>query len=346
MLNLSIIVPIYNVDKYLKNCIESILSQTFNDYELILVNDGSTDCSGEICNYYKSIDSRIKVIHQENRGVSSARNKGIHLAKGKYIAFVDPDDEIEATMYEKMIEKCLKNDLDIVVCKIKTYNQILNYTQESIIWKKDIGYLNKEKIQKKLIPAILTEGSYSMISSVNKVYKASIFKDNKLYFNEKMNHGEDARLNLLLIQNINSLEFIDEALYNYYIRNTLSLTKRFSENRYNEIVENKEFGISMCKKYNIKNVNGYIEEYINNSLNFIQDIFKSNLSNEKRKYKVLQILNDDNFHKCLLSSSQPSIYCKMLKICCLSKRYKLVETIINIKLKLMNYKNKGEVYEN
>lgn len=103
---ISIIVPIYNVEKYLPKCIESILSQTFTNFELILVNDGSKDRSGIICDEYASKDNRIKVIHKENGGVSSARNSGVDLASGKYIGFVDPDDYIKKDMYERLHYLC------------------------------------------------------------------------------------------------------------------------------------------------------------------------------------------------------------------------------------------------
>ena len=99
---ISIIVPIYNVELYLEKCIESIINQTYKDIEVILINDGSTDKSGIICDKYAKIDDRIIVLHKENGGVSSARNKGLDIAKGDYIAFVDPDDYIEPNMYEEM----------------------------------------------------------------------------------------------------------------------------------------------------------------------------------------------------------------------------------------------------
>ncbi|MEG1313359.1 MAG: glycosyltransferase, partial [Bacilli bacterium] len=100
---LSIIVPVYNVDKYINKCIESILAQTFTDFELLLVNDGSLDSSGSICDEYEKKDSRIKVFHKENGGVSSARNLGLENARGEWIAFVDGDDWISPEMYKKLL---------------------------------------------------------------------------------------------------------------------------------------------------------------------------------------------------------------------------------------------------
>lgn len=113
---ISIIVPIYNVEKYLSKCVDSILNQSFKDFELILVNDGSTDESGKICDAYSLKDKRIKVIHQSNKGVGSACNVGINCAIGEYIAFIDPDDYIHENMYEILYKASIKDEADIVIC--------------------------------------------------------------------------------------------------------------------------------------------------------------------------------------------------------------------------------------
>ena len=118
MPELSIIVPVYKVEPYLPKCIDSILAQTFTDFELILVDDGSPDHCGEICDEYAARDERIIVIHQENRGVSAARNAGLDIARGKYIGFVDSDDWIHPEMYEKMIRIAVSNAALIVGCEV------------------------------------------------------------------------------------------------------------------------------------------------------------------------------------------------------------------------------------
>ena len=124
MPKISVIVPVYNVEKYLRKCIESILNQTFREFELILVDDGSTDSSGKICDEYALKDSRIKVIHKENGGASSARNAGLDVAKGEYIGFVDSDDWIEMDMYGELYRLIKENNTDISVCGI---NNIKRY---------------------------------------------------------------------------------------------------------------------------------------------------------------------------------------------------------------------------
>ena len=116
---ISIIVPVYKVEKYIHKCIDSILAQTFTDFELILVDDGSPDNCGKICDEYAKEDSRIVVIHKDNGGVSDARNIGISRANGEYIGFVDSDDYIDKDMYKNLYESCLNNKADISIIGIK-----------------------------------------------------------------------------------------------------------------------------------------------------------------------------------------------------------------------------------
>ena len=114
----SIIIPIYNVENYLEQCIISVVHQTYKNLEIILVNDGSPDNSGKICDDFALMDKRIKVIHKMNGGLSSARNAGIDIAKGEYLGFVDSDDTIEPFMYEKLMTAIKRDGIDLAVCAI------------------------------------------------------------------------------------------------------------------------------------------------------------------------------------------------------------------------------------
>lgn len=121
MVKVSVIVPIYNVEEYINKCIKSILNQTFKDFELILIDDGSTDNSGDICDTYKSIDDRVYVIHKENGGLSDARNFGIDYATGKFLYFIDGDDFIQEDTLESMYESIMKTNSDIAICNMIRY---------------------------------------------------------------------------------------------------------------------------------------------------------------------------------------------------------------------------------
>ena len=133
---LSVIIPVYNVEDYLYRCIDSISKQTLIDLEIILINDGSTDTSGIICNDFADKDNRIKVIHQKNAGVSVARNKGVEIAIGDYVTFVDSDDWIEPTMYEEMFKTTLQNNsLDVVMCDFVNVRKNTKEKTSSLYWQ-------------------------------------------------------------------------------------------------------------------------------------------------------------------------------------------------------------------
>ena len=114
--SISIIVPIYNAEKYIHRCLDSILAQTYKNFELILINDGSIDNRGKICDEYSQRDNRIKVIHKNNGGVASARQCGIENAKGEYTIHIDPDDWVESNMLEELYNKAIKEKADVVIC--------------------------------------------------------------------------------------------------------------------------------------------------------------------------------------------------------------------------------------
>lgn len=142
---ISIIIPIYNVEKYLNKCIDSILNQTYSDLEIILVDDGSTDKSSEICEYYKEIDNRIRVIHKKNGGLSEARNVGIDIAKGEYIAFLDSDDWADENLYKRLYQLSQKYSSDISMCSFKwvqNEKEVLNKIDEEIVYS-NLEALNK-----------------------------------------------------------------------------------------------------------------------------------------------------------------------------------------------------------
>ena len=149
-----------------------------------------------------------------------------------------------------------------------------------------------------------------------------------------MNHGEDARFNLLLIQEANSIEFVDEPLYNYYIRDRISLTRTFNRYFYDQILDNKKFGQYLFKKFNISNNKRYKEEYMNNTINFIHDLIFSNIDSIEKKQLTLNIINDKEFIEDLHEYNSPTLYYKLLKIALKSKYYLFIKGIIIGKQKI------------
>lgn len=158
---ISIVVPIYNVEKYLDQCVKSIINQTYKNLEIILVNDGSIDNSGKICDKYKRQDNRVIVIHKENGGSSDARNVGIQIATGKYIGFVDSDDYIEKDMYEFLYNNMINENADISCC-----NRFLLWSNKKQIYgeKKYYAVMNsKEAIKKSCEIGYIGVSAYKII---------------------------------------------------------------------------------------------------------------------------------------------------------------------------------------
>ena len=205
---ISIIVPVYNVEPYLKRCVESILGQTYTNLELLLIDDGSTDGSEELCDYYRKIDTRVRVFHKNNGGVSAARNVGLLECRGEYIAFVDADDWVELIMYQKMIELLEDSNADFAVCNEKRIYSV-NNTAVSNHWP---GMRN---------PEVLEGGDiYKKVLSCsaviwNKVFKSYLLEG--LEFNTSMHYGEDCVFLIDVIKRANKAIIIPEVLYNYYI---------------------------------------------------------------------------------------------------------------------------------
>lgn len=212
MSKISIIVPVYNVERYLSKCVDSILNQTFTDFELILIDDGSTDNSGKICDEYSEKDERIKVIHKENEGLSSARNAGIDIAVGKCLGFVDSDDYIEKDMYEILYRDICQDGVDIAICGF--YNQY-----------KDKCYEDKYILEKCVLDAeeafklaLMSRGI--SLSAVNKLYRKEIFKGKKFPLGKTY---EDAFLVPELIISSNKISYNPVAKY-YYVHRANSIT--------------------------------------------------------------------------------------------------------------------------
>lgn len=168
---ISVIIPVYNVEKYLSKCVDSIINQTYTELEIILIDDGSTDSSGKICDSYCNLDKRIKVVHQNNRGLSYARNIGIELATGKYISFIDSDDWIENNMFEKLYNLADLYDADIVQGDyIRVFNELDN---KKIHIKEEFNILNSEEM---LLNLYNKEVMIKNIVVWNKLYKAKLFE--------------------------------------------------------------------------------------------------------------------------------------------------------------------------
>ena len=206
---ISVVVPVYNVEEYLRQCLDSILTQTYRDLELILVDDGSTDASGEICEEYAAKDSRVKVVRRRNGGMAAARNTGLDLVSGEYVAFVDSDDYICETMFETLRRAIVENDADLAQCNFERVKDdgkpAPSRLQAPPLFD---GVLSSENALEKLAG----QNSFAYNCVWNKLYKAELFKELRFPIVEIC---EDNFFTYKLFFACSKVAFVSEKLYRY-----------------------------------------------------------------------------------------------------------------------------------
>jgi glycosyltransferase involved in cell wall biosynthesis len=210
-IKVSVIIPVYNAEKYLVDCIESLLSQTLKECEFIFINDGSIDNSLEILKKYKKKDGRIILVDQENQGVSSARNNGLRVAIGEFVGFVDADDYIEEDMYEVLYNSAKLAGTDVVISNFE--NEIEG---KKVIIKYPFllnDKLNKEYIELEVLPYFIRTDNLNTVC--NKIFSNQIIIRNKIQFPEKVTLGEDGLFNITFFYHATSMMYINYSGYHY-----------------------------------------------------------------------------------------------------------------------------------
>lgn len=216
---ISVVVPVYNVAPYLKRCIDSIISQTYQNMEIILVDDGSTDGSSELCDKFQDQDRRIKVIHKANGGLVSARKAGIVESRGEYVAYVDSDDWIECGMYQQMVKQMVQNNADIVTSGL--YRNYSNNIVEEFDNTQE-GVYDLERIKKELLPQFMYTGKFYEaginIHIYNKLFNRKLLLKHQLGVDDSIRVGEDAALVYPYILDAKKIVIIHKCFYHYCIR--------------------------------------------------------------------------------------------------------------------------------
>lgn len=230
----SVIVPVYNVELYVRTCVESIMSQTYRELEIILVNDGSTDASGKILDDVKQKDKRVKVIHKKNNGVSSARNAGLDLATGDFIMFIDSDDWIDERMIEKLVLVAKNHDVDIVTCGMR----YLNMKGVAHEMPYDYHPLDRKLTTREASYEIIKELAYGGGSLCCRLIKRSLTLDER--FIERMRVSEDQDWLFRVVKKASSMMYIPGSFYNIRIRSGSATTKSHKSDSYDIELVNKE----------------------------------------------------------------------------------------------------------
>ena len=237
----SIVIPVYNVEKYIERCLKSILNQTLDSIEVIVIDDGSTDKSGLICDEYSKRYDNIRVFHKENGGVSSARNLGITVAKGEYITFADPDDFLNKDMYKILYENAKNNNSDITICSVNEIRENVIDTEDNT--GKIIKYSKKDAINGYFNDIYPFNHNYLW----NKLFKRAMFDEVKL--NEEIAYQEDSEIMIKLLNSSDKIIYIGKPLYNYDLREGSLSSGKISKGKIT--AERAFYNIYEYTRYNI-----------------------------------------------------------------------------------------------
>lgn len=309
---ISVVVPVYNAQKYLRCCIESILKQTFTDFELLLIDDGSIDASLSICNDYLG-DCRVRVIHQENKGVSVARNEGIKNAQGQWIMFVDADDNIEYDMLSIMYEATINHPLiDFVACGYRVLiwehggaHQIYTHAHKTLYFKNKKSFANNALQYMDLL-----------CGPCCKLFNKAVLRKNNIYFPLNMSNGEDTVFVFRYLNYITSACVLDAVCYNYHIREHSSLSAKFNETRIKAYLYCCEVIADYLHSNNIDSP--YDDPYYRTRLAYVGYLgaiylHRNKICYAERKSLLIQINSKQEIKKAFVSSQKLSIRDKTIQ---------------------------------
>ena len=216
--DISVIVPVYKAEKYMHRCVDSILAQTFTNFELILVDDGSPDGSGTLCDQYAQKDNRVKVIHKENGGVASARQCGIDNATGEYTIHADPDDWVEPNMLQELYNKAKELDADMVICDFYVDSE-----NERVYRTQNVSSITSSVVLKELLFHRLHGSLW------NKLIRLACYTENNIKFIKDLNYCEDYLVCVKILIHDIKIAYLDQAFYHYDQKvNSESITRKFS----------------------------------------------------------------------------------------------------------------------
>ncbi len=297
----SVIIPVYNTEKYLDKCIRSVLMQSYKKLQIILVNDGSDDKSLKICRRYEKKDSRILVADQKNGGAGNARNEGISRAEGEYIAFIDSDDWIEEDYILQLLRAVGRNKNCIPVCGYSVWHasKCEKYIPSfhSINGRKQMADVFQE----------LMDGRY-MLMPVAKLYKTSIIKRNNLKFDEDRSIGEDLLFNLAYTEHVKGLAGVQASGYHYRIRKGISLTQRFGRERLKNTEELFTAGQSYCVRNGLNQcICHFSKYYFKSHMIFLESRIGNGENSRLIKSYIKEIMSQNAFETALQHDNRKDI---------------------------------------
>lgn len=322
-MKISVIIPIYNTDKYLALCLDSLLAQSFKDWECLLINDGSKDNSSEICDTYVKKDSRFKVFHTENAGVSSARNLGIDNSKGTYLAFIDSDDTVDPDYLKALYNGASNGKSELTVCGMKIIHSTHTIIHKPHLNSFSICNGNSDKFLE-LNKLYLLYGPYVKLYSIN------IIKSNNIRFPINIDFGEDLMFNYTYLEYVTHISVCENSNYNYFIRKGSLATKPRQDRHETELEQweilykfhlKKDLLSNNTKKYLFDRLYGIVYDSI------IEIYNTKTISLFQRFYRIRTIIKLSHINKFNVTDTQNSL----LRRSILKGQYAMVFIILELK---------------
>lgn len=322
MPKVSIVVPVYNAEKYIKTTVNSILSQTFSDWELLLIDDYSKDNTPTVCRELTQRDSRIIYLHQtENGGPARVRNIGIDQAKGEYLAFVDSDDTVESNFLESLVTTAEISGADIVWCNFKEIcNERVIFREHKLPCHISISYDSYIRL--------FFNNQLGLGCMWNKLYRRDFIEKNKIRLNTQRVHGEDWEFNFECFKSHPVLVAIEDSLYNYIRQNSSSVIASYHTSDYPNFVRTRLMLDDLAKKVSVDyDKVAAKKRFVYHVLSLLMSLKGSNVVDKKAEFE--KIVNDDYFRKVIKTGNHIARY--------LPIRYKLYFFLIKFRLTGLAY---------
>ncbi len=294
----SVIIPVFNVEKYLKQCLDSVITQTYRNIEIICVDDGSTDNSYNILSFYQKKDSRIKILQQKNQGPSAARNKALEIAKGKYISFVDADDFLQWNAYEILVKVAEENKLDLIIFGANTTSDAPEWINEKI---NTVYRYYKNCTPEELV---FNEKSARPFLWLHFIKRTILQIPTKIQFDQSMDLGEDQLFQFRYLPRVENAMVIDDKLYNYRIDRAGSLMQLYGERKIKKV--NTHLGL-VQKIIDAWRADGYLGTHEDNLVTWIVNFLYYSINELPMTFKtefsklILNIFEENDLREWLIA---------------------------------------------
>lgn len=291
----SVIVPVYNVEKYIHQCLDSIVNQTYKNFELLLIDDGSPDNCSQICDEYAKNDSRIKVIHKKNEGLMAAWIDGLKIAQAEWIMFVDSDDWIDLNMIEVMAEKTKIENIDIITANmVKVLLGKVNYREHYF----EPGIYSESEIQKIMYPQMINNGKFQgrgvSVSRCGNFIKKKLLSENIHYCDKNIFFGEDLNIMFPIYLDCKKMCLLpNDITYYYYRNNQKSILHSYNKTMYKQVQDLYKILFRVSQE---KNVYDFEKQLLADYLSAIVQSFKNELLNKNsRMQNICKMMEDERF---------------------------------------------------